>query len=566
MFNPVTGLKVLSILVVFGFCPGWAAPAAEPGSEVVVVFNSRVPESKEVADYYAQRRQVPKSQVFGFDLPTTETMARKEFLEALQQPLLKKLEETKLFVFSPATNQAPDAKPEDKPFRRVIDAPIRYAVLCYGVPTRILKDPALVEEGVAKLPPEMQRTEAAVDTQLALLPASEQKLLWAGPLRSPFYGATNAASLHPTNGLLMVARLDGPSASIARGLVDKGIDAETNGFWGRAYFDARGLATNDSYRLGDDFVREAATMAQRFGFETDLDEKPETFSAGYPLSQIALYAGWYDQVVSGPFTRPTVEFMPGAFAYHLYSFSAQTIRSANGSWTGTLLQKGATCTLGAVDEPYLSFTPDIFAFVARFTFGGFTFGEAAYSAQNCLSWQTTVIGDPLYRPCGRNLERLHGELEKRQSKLVEWSHLLVMNRNLSMGSKPADIINYIQSIPVYRQSAVLTEKLADLYWAKGGLGDAVDTYEVALKRGPSLQQKVRLLLKCAEKRAVYGPDAKAYAHYETLLKEFPDYPDALKIYQQMLAMAKRMNNAAHIEHCEKEIKRLTPPSPATPKQ
>src|SRR5207247_11155568 len=63
-----------------------------------------------------------------------------------------------------------------------------------------------------------------------------------------------AASLHPTNGILMVTRLDGPTAAIARGLVDKAIQAETDGLWGRAYFDVRGL-TNGSYKLGDDWIR-----------------------------------------------------------------------------------------------------------------------------------------------------------------------------------------------------------------------------------------------------------------------------------------------------------------------
>jgi hypothetical protein len=37
--------------------------------------------------------------------------------------------------------------------------------------------------------------------------------------------------MHPTNGILLVTRLDGPSASIARGLVDKALEAETNGLW-----------------------------------------------------------------------------------------------------------------------------------------------------------------------------------------------------------------------------------------------------------------------------------------------------------------------------------------------
>jgi hypothetical protein len=282
------------------------------------------------------------------------------------------------------------------------------------------------------------------------------------------------------------------------------------------------------------------------------------------MSHIALYAGWYDQTVSGPFTRPTVEFMPGAFAYHLYSFGAQTIRTANNSWVGTLLQKGAACTMGAVDEPYLAFTPDIATFVARFTMGAFTFGEAAYASQNALSWQTAVIGDPLYRPFGRSMQGLYTELDKRGSKLVEWLHLLVMNGNRTPTTTPQDLAAYIEAQPIHRQSAVLTEKLADLYWARKSLGDAVDTTEVALKRGPSPQQRLRLLLKCAERRTLYGPDAKAYAHYEALLKENPDYPDALRVWRSMLPLAQRMNNAAAAEQCRKEIKRLTPPATNAP--
>src|SRR5205814_3803105 len=139
------------------------------------------------------------------------------------------------------------------------------------------------------------------------------KLIWTGPITNPFFLATNANFMQPTKGILLVARLDGPSASIAQGLVDKAIEAETNGLWGRAYFDARGL-TNGEYRIGDEWIRNAANAARKNGFETVLDENPNTFSAGYPLSQVALYAGWYDWNVSGPFTRPTVEFMPGAFA------------------------------------------------------------------------------------------------------------------------------------------------------------------------------------------------------------------------------------------------------------
>jgi uncharacterized protein (TIGR03790 family) len=195
----------------------------------------------------------------------------------------------------------------------------------------------------------------------------------------------------------MVTRLDGPSSAIARGLVDKAFEAETNGLWGRTYFDLRGI-TNGGYALGDSFIGASAAVARRAGFETVADEQPATFSAGFPMSQIAVYFGWYDVKVSGPFTLPTVEFMPGALAYHLFSYSAQTLRTTNEGWAAVLLQKGATCTMGMVDEPYLQFTPNVSIWLQAMVEGGYSFGEAAYASQTTLSWQTTILGDPLYRP------------------------------------------------------------------------------------------------------------------------------------------------------------------------
>ena len=97
-----------------------------------------------------------------------------------------------------------------------------------------------------------------------------------------------------------------------------------------------------------------------------MDENPGTFPASFPMSHIAFYAGWYEQDVSGPFARPIVEFMPGAFAYHLHSFSANTLHSSNQFWAGPLLAKGAACALGSVDEPYLNATPEMSIFTARF--------------------------------------------------------------------------------------------------------------------------------------------------------------------------------------------------------
>jgi uncharacterized protein (TIGR03790 family) len=57
------------------------------GDEVVVVYNSRVPESKAVAEYYAKARHVPPKQIYGFAMTTNEEMSRAEFNDSLQSPL-----------------------------------------------------------------------------------------------------------------------------------------------------------------------------------------------------------------------------------------------------------------------------------------------------------------------------------------------------------------------------------------------------------------------------------------------------------------------------------------------
>jgi uncharacterized protein (TIGR03790 family) len=127
-------------------------PGAEnAGSDVVVIYNSNLRESREVADYYSQQRQVPKTQIFGFDLPTSEVISRKDYLEKLEQPLVKKLEQEKLFVFGPATNRYPEFKAADPSVGRIIGASIRYAVLCYGVPVKIQGDPTADRELFARL-------------------------------------------------------------------------------------------------------------------------------------------------------------------------------------------------------------------------------------------------------------------------------------------------------------------------------------------------------------------------------------------------------------------------------
>jgi uncharacterized protein (TIGR03790 family) len=517
---------------------------ANPGDEVIIVYNTRVPASKEIAEHYADRRHVPAGQIFGFHLPAEEDISRADFRDHLQKPLADALEKKKLWHIASQTVPAISNQPAHTEMR-VVRSKIRYAVLCYGVPLRIEHDASLHEPGTESLRPEMLRNEAAVDSELALLPVIEQNLPLAGPLRNPLYTTTNSARLHPTNALLMVTRLDGPSPAIARALVDKAMEAETNGLWGRAYFDLRNT-TDPAMKMGEDWIRGASEICRHLGFETTVDENPATIPAGFPLSQIAIYIGWYAEHACGPFAQPTVEFMPGAFAYHLHSFSAVSIRTMT-RWVGPLLAKGATITMGCVNEPYLAGTPDVATFTARLIFSGFTFGEAAYASQNVLSWQTTVVGDPLYRPFGRIPEELNADLERRHSKLVEWSYLRLANLNQANSKPLSSVAALIENLPATKQSAVLTEKLGDLYGALGKPSSAVHYYAQALGLDPSPQQRLRLLLTLGEKLPPLNREPEAYADYQKLVQDFPDYPDKTLIYRRLLALAKSLNQDSDVQ-------------------
>jgi uncharacterized protein (TIGR03790 family) len=457
----------------------------ETGDSVVVIYNSKARESKDVAAHYAAARHVPADQIFGFDLPKTETMTRAEYVETLEKPLLAKLQGQGLLVFDSLTSNGLPGK--------FISAKIRYATVCYGVPLRVLEEPTIVETNGQNMLPELRRNGAAVDAELTLLPSAGKYPL-VGPVRNPFYGATNAAMMQPGNGVLIVGRLDGPSAAVARGMIDKAIQAEADGLWGRAYFDARGL-TDGPFVEGDNWIREAADVAQRSGFDTILDNKPDTFPRDFPMSQIALYAGWYDAQASGPFTQPRIEFMPGAFAYHLYSYSASPLRemsATNHPWCATLLEEGATATMGCVDEPYLQATPNVAVFFSRWLGHGFTFGEAALACQPVLSWQTTALGDPLYRPFGRTPREQHERLLASKSDLAAWSFARIANMQRELGTPAQDVVKYLHDQPQTDHSAVLSEKLGDMYMqATNGL-EAFHAYERALKLKPTPEQKIRL--------------------------------------------------------------------------
>jgi hypothetical protein len=262
--------------------------------------------------------------------------------------------------------------------------------------------------------------------------------------------------------------------------------------------------------------------------------------------------------------------MPGAFAYHLHSFNAETVRSAERQWVGPLLARGATVTFGSVYEPFLTGTFDLPVFFTRFMVFNFTFGEASYAAQPLLSWQGTVVGDPLYAPFRRRpgqevedwMKERHLRFEATKSPWYAWSCLQVANLTEAMGYPVSDAIGYLEQLPLTRESALLSEKLADLYFRQGKLRDCLEANTRALALPMSPQQRLRLMLNQAQVLALFRRTGEALALYQQVLREFPGYPDRLGVLKRMQPLARELGNEAEASRLESEIKRLTAPAGA----
>lgn len=534
------------------------APSAPPpqtrGGEVVVLFNSVLPESRAVAEYYAERRAVPTNRLVGLEMPTNEVMSRADFDAKIAKPLVSTLVHRELLQIRDELRPA-TADQAGQVLQIISAAKVRSLAVCYGVPLRILEDADHKEPQAEALAEGLRRNEAAVDAELTALPLLLAGQPIVGPLANPWFGFTNGSQLNPAKGVFAVGRLDGPTPALARALVDRALDAEQNGLLGRGYFDLRGVS-EPPYLSGDLWISNAWTAATHYGFDTVLDTKPATFGPGFPLSHVALYAGWYETSANGPFALPQVEFMPGAIAYHLHSFSAATLRSTDLHWAGPLIARGVTATMGMVAEPFLDGTPDIGLAFARLMYGGFTWGEAAIVSQKMLSWQLAVVGDPLYRPFPMNALDRAKDLLARNNGRVDWALGILYNRKRLVTRDLKKIIPDLHKEQRLAFSPILQEKLGDFLRDQGDHASALKEYRRALGGLLSPQQRKRLLWDAAEASQAINQKREAYDFYLELARSTnTPPPEPLLLYDRLNSLAAALEDKAGVEQWSAELSR-----------
>jgi len=265
---------------------------------------------------------------------------------------------------------------------------------------------------------------------------------------------------------------------------------------------------------GDRWLENAASRIRDLGYDLSVSRGPGTLGAAARLDAPALYFGWYAANLNGPFAVPGFRFPPGAVAVHIHSFSASTLRSASEGWCGPLVARGAAATVGNVYEPYLEFLhrPDLLVeALAR----GDDLVDAAYFALPVLSWQSIVIGDPLYRPFSVPLAAQLAGLPRVPPALAGYAVVRRM-MELDLAGKKADAIDVGKEGMRKEPGLALALALAQRYEASGLHEGAVWLVKDAAETSGTSPGDWALLREAAVFLAGHGRSAEALDIYQKL--------------------------------------------------
>ena len=369
-------------------------------ASTVVVYNKTAPDAADLARFYAQKRGIPNDHIVGLTCSMAEEISRDEY-DATIANRLRDIFKAKKWWTIRETEDHHDA---------VMATSIRFIAIIRGMPLKVRPEAAYPGDKVGAGPIE-NRNEASVDSEIAVLGYFSPQI--SGALNNPYFKSFKSIDQLDDPALLLVCRLDAPTVATVKQMIIDSIAAEKNGLWGRAYVDSA-HGPSAGYDIGDQWLAEIPNQLHKVGIPV-VYHNPATgiFPEGYPMTDCALYYGWYYANIFGPFTRSDFHFAPGAIAMHIHSFSASTLRDRSTGWTGPLLSRGAAASVGNVYEPYLQLTtqPDI---LNDRLLHGFTFAESAYAATDALSWMGVMVGDPIYRPY-LNWIRIEGDPVKPNS-------------------------------------------------------------------------------------------------------------------------------------------------------
>lgn len=323
---------------------------------VVVVATRRSPDSVAIAEYYAQKRRVPRAQILIIDCVPQEETPLTDYRDTIERPVMNLLRERKL---------------EER---------VDYLVLTKGIPLRI--------------------REGGFSVDAALM---------CSPLKRPFNTELRESNLNPyfgknepfsrrKYGFYLATRLDGYTMQHIRDLVDNSIRARAaNGVF---VLDIDPKRSGGGYRVINDSMRAAARLLRQRGYEVLLDED-EAF-VGAVRDIIGYYSWGSNDHKFNKLSYRSLRFRPGALAETAVSTSARTfqVTDKGQSLIADLIAQGATGVKGYVSEPYTAALCRAEVMFDLFTRGR-TIAESLWAASPFILWKDLVVGDPLCAPFKR---------------------------------------------------------------------------------------------------------------------------------------------------------------------
>ena len=508
-----------------------ARAAEEPlAASTIVVYNKAVSDSVELAKFYAQQRGIARDHLVGLTCSTEEEISREDYDTTIADPI-REIFETRHWWTMRET-------PEQK--EAVLKTSIRFVAVIKGVPLKIRPTTAPYPGDEPAAGPVNNRNEASVDSELSVLGFFSRRI--SGPFLNPYFQNFRSIAELENTALLLVCRLDAPTTATVRRMIVDAIAAEKNGLWGRAYVDgAHNLAAG--FEVGEKWLADIPPQLHKVGVPVVYDDSPAIFPDGYPMTDCALYYGWYAGNVAGPFLQPEFRFVPGAIAVHIHSFSANTLRDPNSNWVGPLISRGAAASVGNVYEPYLQLTAHLNILNDRLLHG-FTFAESAYSSIEALSWMSVIVGDPLYRPYAGWLQLdLSRDTAKGASNWRMYHDFAVKNV-----TKPApDYRILARQVASRARNGAMIEDLGLMEARDGNIASATSYFQQARTCYTTRDDILRVVLEEADAWAKQKRPKRALELLRSTLRIVSDAPAA--------ALLKKM---------EQELKTAPSTSPAKP--
>jgi uncharacterized protein (TIGR03790 family) len=484
----------------FAFAEKPLAPAT------IVIFNQDVPESVELAKFYAQKRGIARDHLVGLSVSRTEEISRDEYDMMIRNPLRAAFKERKWWTL----NEPRDGK------TTVASNSIRFVAVMKGVPLKIRAADNYPGDKPGGAPI-ANRNDASVDSEIAAIGAFTDQI--SGALPNPYYQSYRAMAEVDNSAVLLVCRLDAPDATTVRRMIVDAIETEKNGLWGRAYIDGA-HNTGAGLGAGDKWLAEIPPQLRKAGVPVIYDDAPAILPDGYPMTDCALYFGWYAEKIAGPFSQFDFEFARGAVAVHIHSFSASTLHDEHANWAGPLVSKGAAATIGNVYEPYLQLTSHLNILSDRLLHG-FTFAESAYMSVQSLSWMSVMVGDPLYRPYAAWLQLADkGEGEKAASDWRAYHEFATKN-----SAMPAPEYRVAaKQLAARTRNAPMLEDLGLMEMAAQNYPGAIGCFDLARTTYTNREDILRTVLHEASAMAKDNKTKRALDLIRNVLRVVPDAP------------------------------------------